>query len=100
MGSAAAQGARWGQVQVAGQIELYFKDFTQYALFKNETRSRVAWRKRDPQGNNYIFTLPGANLMNPNIQVGGPNQAILARFDIEGGNDLALPAIQIDRFAA
>jgi hypothetical protein len=100
MGSAAAQGARWGQVQVAGQIELYFKDFTQYALFKNETRSRVAWRKRDPQGNNYIFTLPGANLMNPDIQVGGPNQAILARFDIEGGNDLALPAIQIDRFAA
>jgi hypothetical protein len=100
MGSAAAQGARWGQVQVAGQIELYFKDFTQYALFKNETRSRVAWRKRDPQGNNYIFTLPGANLMNPNIQAGGPNQAILARFDIEGGNDLALPAVQIDRFAA
>jgi hypothetical protein len=100
MGSAAAQGARWGQVQVAGQIELYFKDFTQYALFKNETRSRVAWRQLDAQGNNYIFTLPGANLMNPNIQVNGPNQAILARFDIEGGNDLALPAIQIDRFAA
>jgi len=100
MGSAAAQGARWGQVQVAGQIELYFKDFAQYALFKAETRSRVSWRKRDPQGNSYIFTLPGANLMNPNIQVGGPNQAILARFDIEGGNDLALPAIQIDRFAA
>jgi hypothetical protein len=38
--------------------------------------------------------------MNPNIQVGGPNQAILARFDIEGGNNLSLPAIQIDRFAA
>jgi hypothetical protein len=100
MGSASAQGARWGQVQVAGQIELYFKSLTQYALFKAETRSRVSWRKRDPAGNSYIFTLPGANLMNPNIQVGGPNQAILARFDIEGGNDLALPAIQIDRFAA
>jgi hypothetical protein len=100
MGSAAAQGARWGQVQVAGQIELYFRDATQYALFKSEARSRVSWRKRDPAGNSYIVTLPGSNLMNPNIQVGGPNQAILARFDIEGGNDLTLPAIQIDRFAA
>jgi hypothetical protein len=100
MGSAAAQGARWGQVQVAGQIELYFRDLTQYALFKNETRSRVSWRKRDPAGNSYIVTLPGSNLMNPVIQVGGPNQAILVRFDIEGGNDLALPAIQIDRFSA
>ena len=100
MGSATAQGARWGQVLVAGQIEVYFKDFTQYALFKAETRSRVSWRKRDPLGNNYIFTLPGANLMNPNIQVGGPNQAIMARFDIEGGNDAALASIQIDRFAA
>jgi len=100
MGSAAAQGARWGQVQVAGQIELYFKSLTQYALFKSETRSRVSWRKRDSAGNSYIFTLPGSNLMNPVIQVGGPNQAILVRFDIEGGNDLALPAIQIDRFAA
>jgi hypothetical protein len=100
MGSAAAQGARWGQVQVAGQIELYFRDATQYALFKSEARSRFSWRKRDPAGNSYIFTLPGSNIMNPVIQVGGPNQAILARFDIEGGNDLALPAIQIDRFAA
>jgi hypothetical protein len=100
MGSAAAQGARWGQVQVAGQMEIYFRNLTQYALFKSETRSRVSWRKRDPQGNSYIFTLPGANLMNPSITVNGPNQTIVARFDIEGGNDLALPAIQIDRFAA
>lgn len=100
MGSALAQGARWGQVLVAGQIELFFKDFTQYALFKAETRSRISWRKRDPQGNSYIFTLPGANLMNPSIPVQGPNQAIMATFDIEGGNDMALAALQIDRFAA
>lgn len=100
MGSATAQGARWGQVNVTGSLELYFRDFTQYALFKNETRARIAWRKRDPLGNSYIFTLPGANLMNPNITANGPTQAILARFDIEGGNDLAIPAIQIDRFVA
>lgn len=100
MGSATAQGARWGQVLVAGQIEVFFKDFTQYALFKSEARSRISWRKRDPQGNSYIFTLPGANLMNPSIPVQGPNQAITATFDIEGGNDMALAALQIDRFAA
>ena len=100
MGTATAQGARWGQVLVAGQIEIFFRDFTQYALFKSEARSRISWRKRDPQGNSYIFTLPGANLMNPSIPVQGPNQAITATFDIEGGNDLALPALQIDRFAA
>lgn len=100
MGSATAQGARWGQVLVAGQIEIFFRDLTQYNLFKAETRSRVSWRKRDANGNHYVFTLPGANLMNPNIQVQGPNQAIMARFDIEGGNDAALASIQIDRFAA
>jgi hypothetical protein len=100
MGSATAQGARWGQVLVAGQIEFFFKDLTQYALFKAETRSRLSWRKRDPQGNSYIFTLPGANLMNPSIPVQGPNQTMMATFDIEGGNDMALAALQIDRFAA
>lgn len=100
MGSATAQGARWGQLLVSGQIEIFFRDLTQYNLFKAETRSRISWRQRDPQGNSYIFTLPGANLMNPNIQVQGPNQAIMARFDIEGGNDASLPSIQIDRFAA
>jgi hypothetical protein len=85
---------------VAGQIEVFFKDLTQYALFKAETPSRLSWRKRDPEGNSYIFTLPGANLMNPSIPVQGPNQTMMATFDIEGGNDMALAALQIDRFAA
>jgi len=44
--------------------------------------------------------LPGANLMNPSIPVQGPNQTMMATFDIEGGNDMALAALQIDRFAA
>ena len=100
MGSPAAQGGRWGQVLVSGGFSIYFRDFTQYALFKAETRSRLSLRVQDTGGNNYVFTLPGANLMNPNIQIQGPNQAIVARFEIEGGNDLTLPAIQIDRFAA
>lgn len=100
MGSASAQGARWGQVSVGGSLELYFKDFTQYTLFKNETRARVAWRMGDVAGNAYIVTLAGANLLNPQITAGGPNQPVMARFTIEGGNDNALTAIQIDRFAA
>jgi hypothetical protein len=102
MGSAAAQGARWGQLSAGGQVEIFFRDFTHYTLFKNETRSRIAWRMREQGGvnNNYIVTLAGANLMNPQITAGGPNQPVMARFDIEGGNDIALPAIQIDRFAA
>jgi hypothetical protein len=100
MGSAAAQGARWGQVQVGGSIDIFFKDFTQYALFKAETRARVAWRMADAAGNTYIVTLAGANIMNPTITAGGPNQPVIARFTIEGGNDSALPSVQIDRFAA
>lgn len=100
MGSAAAQGARWGQVQAGGSIELFFRDFTEYARFKSEARGRVAWRMRDQGGNHYIATLDGSNLMNPQIVAGGPNQAVMARFAIEGGNDLSLPAVQLDRFAA
>lgn len=100
MGTPAAQGARWGQVQAGGSIELYFRDFTEYAVFKSEARRRVAWRMRDAGGNHYIATLAGANLMNPQITAGGPNLPVMARFTIEGGNDLGLPAIQLDRFAA
>jgi hypothetical protein len=100
MGSASAQGARWGQVLVAGQLVIFFRDLTQYAFFKSETRLRISWRKRDSQGNTYIFTLPGANIMNPSIPVQGPNQTMTATFDLEGGNDMALASLQIDRFDA
>lgn len=100
MGSSAAQGARWGQLMPAGQLEIYFKDFTLYTLFKNETRSRVASRAQDPDGNAYIFTLSGANLMNPQIVAGGPNQPVMARFEIEGANDPSATAVQFDRFPA
>lgn len=99
MGSAAAQGARWGQVEVNGTLELYFRDFTEYAFFKSEAQKRVSWRARDSVNNAYIFTLGGMNLMNPQVTAGGPNQPTMARFTIEGGNDLTLPALQIDRFA-
>jgi hypothetical protein len=99
MGSAAAQGARWGQVEVNGTLELYFRDFTEYAFFKSEAQKRISWRARDKDNNAYIFTLGGMNLMNPQVTAGGPNQPTMARFTVEGGNDLTLPALQIDRFA-
>jgi len=69
-------------------------------VFKTEARRRVSWRMRDAGGNHYIATLDGANLMNPQITAGGPNQPVMARFAIEGGNDLSLPSVQIDRFVA
>jgi hypothetical protein len=100
MGSAAAQGGRFGQVMINGTIEMFFKDFNTYDIFKSEAEKEISFRMKDSEGATYCFTLLGANIMNPQITAGGPNQAVAARFEIEGGNDLGLPAIQIDRFGA
>lgn len=98
MGAAAAQGGRWGQVQVGGSCEIYFKTFTEYLLFKTEQQRVISARMKDSGGNTYTWTLQGANIMNPQIVAGSPNSPVLARFAIEGGNDLALPSIVLEKF--
>lgn len=84
MGSASAQGIGQGLVEVTGSIELYFSDFTLYDEFIAETASMISFRGVDGTGAGYIFTVANATIMNPKITAGGPNQDVMATFEIEG----------------
>ena len=100
MGSAAAQGGRWGQINPGGSIEMLFKDEATWLLFKNETQRLISWTMTDPQGNAYAVSLPASVILNGSPQAGGPNQTVRQVFTIEGAQDLSTHCIQIDRFPA
>lgn len=100
LGSAAAQGMVRGTTAVSGTLKMYFKDFVQYAFFKAETQRRCAFVTKDAAGNAYVITLQSAALMNPGLGVTGPNQPIMATFQLEGNPAATGGTIQIDRLAA
>lgn len=85
MGSPSAVGARWGQLQAGGTAAFLFKDFDLYkGRFDTEQQGRLAFLTLDDVGNAYVVEQLGATLMNPQIQAGGPNQAVVASYTIEG----------------
>lgn len=100
LGSAAAQGMTRGSTTVSGTLKMYFKTFTQYALFKAETQQRISFVTKDAAGNAYVITLLSAAIMNPGVEVTGPNQPVMATFQLEGNPQAAGGTIQIDRLAA
>lgn len=100
MGSASGQGARWGQINPGGTIEMLFRDEAVWQLFKSETQRLISWTMRDPQGNAYAISLPASVLMNGSPQAPGPNQTVRSTFTIEGAQDLDQHCFQIDRFPA
>lgn len=103
IGSASAQGMARGTLEVSGTMSTYFKDFTMYDLYKAETDQLVSFRALDNTGAGYVITLPAATLMNPQIVAGGPNQDVLAEFELEGNPGTGIynnVVIQIDRIPA
>lgn len=100
MGSAASQGVIMGLLEIKGTVKVYFKDYVLYQRFKNETQGVVSFVTRDAAGNGYVISVLNANLLNPKINAGGPNQAVMATFDIEGNPRAAGGTIQIDRLFA
>lgn len=97
IGSAASQGVTRGTLEVSGSLKVYFRDFTQYALFKSEAAGRISFITKDAAGNAYVITLQSATLMNPNVTVSGPGAAVMGTFTIEGNPQAAGGTIQIDR---
>lgn len=100
LGSASAQGIVRGTTTVTGTLKLYFKTFTEYALFKAETQSRIELITKDAAGNAYIITLQAGSIMNPGVSSAGPNQPVTATFTLEGNPQAAGGTIQIDRLPA
>ena len=97
MGSATAQGQIVGLLEAKGQFKAYFRDFTLYQRFKSETQGVISFVTRDPAGNAYVVSLLAATIMNPNITAGGPSQAVMATFELEGNPVAGGGTIQIDR---
>lgn len=105
IGSAAAVGMRRGTLQVDGKLSLFFKDFTYFNDFINETDLGISWQLTDSTGNAYVITLPAVSIMNPSIVAKGIDQDIIADFTLEGNPASATNAtalyqyvtIQIDR---
>lgn len=106
MGSASAAGIIPGKLVAAGSLRMYFKNFTYYDAFKNETQGSLSVISKDSSGRAYAFTYYKANLMNPQIVAQGPNQSLMASFDIEGNphdgldNTTQAGTFSIDRLAA
>jgi hypothetical protein len=103
IGSSAAQGMGKGKLLINGSLSSYFKDFSLYSEFKAETGGPIWFQALDNLGNGYVITICNATIMNPKIVFGGPNQDVMADFEMEGNPGAALyggKTIQIDYFSA
>jgi len=97
IGSSSAAGLGRGTLNVTGSVVMYFKDFTMFDKYKNEVDIKLEFTLTDSDDDGYRFTLPVVSLMNPNIVAGGPDQDIMAEFQLEGAPDGSGVIIQIDR---
>lgn len=97
IGSSDSQGIGRGTLDVNGSVTMYFKDFVQYQLYKDETDIKFEFQLLDDQGDGYTITLPVVTLMNPTIVAGGPDSDVMAEFQLEGNPDAAGTIIEIDR---
>jgi hypothetical protein len=100
LGSAAAQGMRMGTFSVSGTAEFYFRTFELFQRYKNEVAGKFSFRTLDAAGNAYKFILPVSNLMNPQVNAGGPNQPVMARYDLEANPDANGVLVRVERTPA
>lgn len=84
LGSSSAAGVLGGTFMASGTFRAYFKDFTLYTNFINETSGRLAFVLKDSSGIMYVFTFLSAVLLGK-ITAGGPNQPVYVEFSVEGG---------------
>lgn len=83
MGSPAANGMLEGVFTASGSINAYFSNFDLYDRFKSEVSNIGGFVTRDANGAAYGFGFEACNLLNPRIVAGGPNQSVMAQFDLE-----------------
>jgi hypothetical protein len=86
IGSATAAGMLSGVFTVTGRIRVYFKDFTLYTRYSGETEGKFNFTLTDGT-KSYLFEVLNSVLMNPQIVAGGPGQAVIAEYAIEGKKD-------------
>jgi hypothetical protein len=110
MGTKAAVGMRGGKQLISGTLSTYFKDFTLFSQYTNETAGPISFYALDGDdalaaSKGYVITICNATIMNPKVVCGGPGQDVMADFEIEGNPDISSTqifggkTIQIDYFA-
>lgn len=97
IGSAAAQGVNPGVFTVGGRLRTFFKDFSLYDLFVSEAGGKLEFTLTDADGNSYLFEVLNATIMNPQVVAGGPAQAVMAEYQIEGSPDSNGNTLKITR---
>lgn len=98
MGTPIAVGQRPGSILISGSIQMFFADYTMYDSFQQEAQGMFALTTRDRSGAGYVFFIPNAQMMNPQINAGGKNQPVLATFDIEGNPSTSGGTMAVGRF--
>lgn len=99
LGNVGAAGMLAGTFQATGSFRAFFKTFTEYNLFANETQGNLAFISGDGAGNAYVFSFTNAGLSAASVDSAGPGQAVYATFNIEGNPQSAGGTFQIDRLA-
>ncbi|NVN44845.1 hypothetical protein HW537_13150 [Asaia siamensis] len=84
LGSVAAVGQRPGSLTATGQIQLFFRNSTEYQRFQDNWQGPVQVMLKDIKGNIYGLTFFSSTLQNPQVNAGSKNSTIVATFDIEG----------------
>lgn len=101
IGSPKAQGMKMGTFTATGTASIFFKNFDLYQIYKQEREIPISYATVDNAGAGYMFSLPKVILGTSKITAGGPNQSVIAEFNIEANKDESLgTTMQIDRFAA
>jgi hypothetical protein len=100
LGAAAAAGMRMGTFLSGGSVEFYFRTLELYERYKSELAGKFSFRTLDGTGNAYKFILPVSNLMNPTVNAGGPNQPVMARYELESNPDANGVHLRIERTPA
>ena len=102
LGSPYAQGMLGGTFMASAKMDLAFRDFTYYDLFRAETAGAFSVRYGDQFGNSYFITLPNAVLLfDEGVNMTGPNKMLMSSVTVEASPDSVSGAtIIVNKFPA
>ncbi|WP_025884879.1 phage tail tube protein [Asaia prunellae] len=98
MGHADACGIRPGELLATGSLEIFFRNYELYDRFVDGQQGAITATVRDGLNQGYDLTFLNASLQNPQINAGGKNQSVIARFDLEGNPQPGGGTFSIRRF--
>jgi len=97
-GSKKAIAGSQGTQDITGSMNVYFKDFVQYNLFKNDTTISFDYQVKDKDGNFFVVSIPSAKITACPIVGGGKDTDVVANIAFGAIKDETLEyQIRIDQ---